>query len=397
MQHFIFLILICLNFLLMACERQMKFVETSVAPSLAEESANNVLPSHNQAIQVLKPALAIRGGACISCHATVASNIITDFGYNGDDKGLNYFGGMGLKDDVYGDVQATGLTSWQSLSLTESIFKVIVPKTSTFTSKSLLSANSLKDYFKQISPSLTIDEVSSVFIGAPTASRLQNLFQTKGSSKYLSDSGEILNGLTLESNSYYKIAGDMNCDGDLFIDKPLFIKDLQLKTIKGCRIYATKSVFIQGAVNYVGSLSSQNLQISSSRAIVMGVGLSQLRDRMSRGSEFFTRTTSSENGNTLSEQVQSQNNKIIHEAGLIQELKDATLYPADGSRKTVFKRLLLNAPQIHSRYLGDFDGIIIAEFALMSLGQFHYKFDPVFSNVPVLPMLQPFDYLKVGE
>jgi hypothetical protein len=118
---------------------------------------------------------------------------------------------------------------------------------------------------------------------------------------------------------------------------------------------------------------------------------------MNRGSGFFTRTTRSENGNALSEQVQSQNDKIINEAGLIQGLKDATDYPVDASRKVVFKRILLNAPQIHSRYLGDFDGVIIAEMALMSLGQFHYKFDPVFSSAPVLPMLQPSDYLNVEE
>jgi len=64
-------------------------------------------------------------------------------------------------------------------------------------------------------------------------------------------------------------------------------------------------------------------------------------------------------------------------------------------RNIGFDRLLLNAPQVQSRYRGNFSGVIIAEFAMMSLGQFVYAFDDVFSQVPILPKLKASDYLDV--
>ena len=65
------------------------------------------------------------------------------------------------------------------------------------------------------------------------------------------------------------------------------------------------------------------------------------------------------------------------------------------SREEHFDRLLLNAPRIDSRYTGQFNGVIIAETVLMSLSRFSFSFDPVFSRVPVLPLLLPSDYLIV--
>ena len=64
-------------------------------------------------------------------------------------------------------------------------------------------------------------------------------------------------------------------------------------------------------------------------------------------------------------------------------------------REVHFERLLLNAPRIDSRYQGQFTGVVIAEVALMSLSKFSFTFDPVFSRVPVLPLLLPSDYLLV--
>ena len=47
------------------------------------------------------------------------------------------------------------------------------------------------------------------------------------------------------------------------------------------------------------------------------------------------------------------------------------------------------------RYLGQFDGVIIAELALAGLGNFNFQFDPVFPQVPILPRLQPAEQLNV--
>ncbi|WP_374029207.1 hypothetical protein [Bdellovibrio bacteriovorus] len=57
-------------------------------------------------------------------------------------------------------------------------------------------------------------------------------------------------------------------------------------------------------------------------------------------------------------------------------------------RKTVnFKRLLLNAPIIHSRYYGQFKGIVIADFFLPAVQHLEYEYDTTFDSVPVLPLV----------
>jgi hypothetical protein len=63
-----------------------------------------------------------------------------------------------------------------------------------------------------------------------------------------------------------------------------------------------------------------------------------------------------------------------------------------------FEHLLLNAPVIHSRYLGAFQGVIVAEVAIFSLGEFVFNYDDVFADpsVPILPSL-PIDVLCAGD
>jgi hypothetical protein len=83
----------------------------------------------------------------------------------------------------------------------------------------------------------------------------------------------------------------------------------------------------------------------------------------------------------------------------IPNLMDAACEPE--ARNVGYERLLLNAPLIHSRYAGGIKGSVISEFALMPLGlshnqsRFRFEFDPVFSQVDILPMLRDQDFLKV--
>ena len=84
----------------------------------------------------------------------------------------------------------------------------------------------------------------------------------------------------------------------------------------------------------------------------------------------------------------------------MQELYDkASLVPLEDSSchdtTLGFSRMLLNAPVVHSRYSGRFKGVVIAEFALFWQGKSSYEFDPVFREVPVLPVLKDSDYLVV--
>jgi hypothetical protein len=64
-------------------------------------------------------------------------------------------------------------------------------------------------------------------------------------------------------------------------------------------------------------------------------------------------------------------------------------------RVVSFERLLINTPNFNSRYQGEFKGVIIAEMALGSLGDFSFKFDDIFSRVFVLPLLNNNEILRV--
>ena len=50
---------------------------------------------------------------------------------------------------------------------------------------------------------------------------------------------------------------------------------------------------------------------------------------------------------------------------------------------------------INSRYSGKFKGLVIAEYALFWQGKTNFEFDPVFKEVPVLPVLKDSDYLRI--
>jgi hypothetical protein len=82
---------------------------------------------------------------------------------------------------------------------------------------------------------------------------------------------------------------------------------------------------------------------------------------------------------------------ICDQAQLLAELEDASCHDDAVS----FTRLLLNAPLVHSRYKGNFKGPVIAEVALFRLSKSSFEFDPVFKDVPTLPVLEDSDYLQV--
>ena len=72
---------------------------------------------------------------------------------------------------------------------------------------------------------------------------------------------------------------------------------------------------------------------------------------------------------------------------MISNLADAG---ADNSSTAAnaFSGLLLNAPEVHSRYVGNFKGAVVAEIAMFRLGEFVFTFDSLFQKVPILPALK---------
>jgi hypothetical protein len=357
-------------------------------------------------ISQYKPALAVRATGCIMCHANIASSVITDFGngdpyFFGDGAGLNAFSGS-----IYGN----HAENWGTGRVYGS---VIVPKANLNSAALGISQTTLASYLASIvappdseTAKPTITEAKTVYIGAPTESRIRALGGTFPAAHpkwhyFPSNAVGDVTGLTLRTNGYVENTGDVECEGDLVVDGVVFLNNLRLKTSNGCRIYATASVFIQGPVTYLGGSVNANLQITSSRAIVLGLGQGpltinesfpertnnslqhRLQDFWTRGG-YFTRASGT---------VQEKLNAIVNDSLTISDLVDAQLQPT--GRQVAFERLLLNAPNIQSRYKGQFDGVIIGEVVLLSLNTFQFKYDDVFSQVPILPLLRESEYLSV--
>jgi hypothetical protein len=406
-------------------------------PPFAQETAEH--NGLNPAIAEYEPALAVRTPTCIACHAKIQSSLIADFGY-----GERYFfgnraggGKFGTFDGhIYGDFFGgePNQTGWATAEIGKN---VIVPQAEfdfdlAATGSKLpreykpaLQAKSLAQYLRELerlkpAPAAIIER-KSVFIGAPDAATLEARFGiapppqraesgragdpgSDAKTKYFKtgSSSPPLGGIgPSPSSNYFTNTGEVVCDGDLLVRGTLFLKQPVITTNTGCRIYATGPVFLQGAVTYKsrnGSADQANLQLVSAKAILLGLGDkscdaafkdSPLSRRLVSGlavSTYMTRDAAK-----LSLTPSQWGEAIYAEGKKIPELEDA------GCREdnVDFSRLLLNAPQVHSRYKGNFKGLIIAEVVLFRLGKSNFAFDPVFKSVPVLPILKDSDYLAV--
>jgi hypothetical protein len=359
-------------------------------------------------ISYFKPALVVRGTGCIMCHGRFESNVVTDFGFGSS----YYFGGQTVAgfspftNHIYGD----HAENWQTAKIWG---KVITPRAPfSYSTGSGQVNTTLANYLrsKLSSPDATtaapvVEEANNVYIGAPTSARI---LQVAGAMpvehpqwKHISVPATDVTGLELAPGNQYvqnKPGEELVCAGDLIVDGVLFLNQLRLRTDnRGCRIYVTKSVFIQGPISYLGAAIHRNLQISSARAIIMGLGPSATDGGASntlsnRLRDFFTRPgyfTRDESGST-----QEKLERIVQDGSYIVDLIDASAQAPHG-RQVSFERLFLNAPNYQSRYLGQFKGVIVSEFALGSLGNFAFRFDSVFEHVSILPLLLPTEYFAV--
>jgi len=368
-------------------------------------------------ITKFKPAMAVRATGCILCHAQVKSNIITDFGYKGDGAGTDYYfgkGGAGLSatsGSIYGDHSENWLTAkiWGQVIVPETVPTKLYGTSVTKTLSEYVSAVVTAPDSKTPKPEVTA--VTKVYIAAPTQAKIRGLvtgLPTVGVGWQYLPTQTIgytnLEGFEKDSTNQWLMNSpdtDLRCDGDLVVEGQVVLKNLRLQTVRGCRIYATGMVHIQGPITYVGNPVDGNLQITSARAVMLGMGAGpvlmngsnrdnslahRFQDMWTRPG-YFTR----ESGLTTQQKL----DRLVNESYLITGLVDAALQPT--GRQVGFDRLLVNAPTIQSRYQGHFNGVIIAEVALFSLNQFDFKFDEVFSRVPVLPLIPEKEFLEVVE
>lgn len=383
-----------------------------------EQFSSSLQSPATESFRDFQPVMAVRGVGCISCHANVDSSVITDFGHQS-----SYFLGKGAQGisfksgSIYGDHDS----SWKSSKVKGS---VLVPTTG----KHLIDGKSqtLSDYLtgieaqKNLSDRALVIEKTQVYIGAPSAETLFHRFNVSSpieiKSLRNSPSSPVFSGIQLLREGYFKNSNEIICDGDVLVNGTLLLDNPVIRTSQGCRIHATGTIFLQGEIKYINistdGLDRTNLQLVSARAVSMGVGTNHCETANYPG-HYFTHA-SSYGSNPLKQRLTmwtapgyftrdaqmkgrspaQESQLILSDAAMIpQGLEDASCF--SNKRETHLERLLINAPQIHSRYRGAFRGVMIAELALASLGAFAFEFDPVFKEVPVLPVLEEADFLIV--
>jgi hypothetical protein len=412
------------------------------------------LGNTNIVLQKYQPALAVRGMECLICHAQINSSIITDFGYGDpqyfvnqnagtlfsgsgfgnsntitNDKPLtlpwygNYFGSWQLAAQVTGtivvpQVMITDQRTLDSVGASGpiSLAQLVALNTGAgfYADDPYSGEGPIDSMVTPLSGNPTVTEISQLYIGAPTVAQILGVtpnpsnmalgVQAVGATSSISGLS-VVSGTGGSYITNTASGGVIKCYGDIVVTGPLFLNNVTVTTDNnGCRLLVTQSAFVQGNVTYSNDTGTENLQISSAEAILMGFDTSTLSFRLSQwylDAQPLTRY----NGGTNTQ----KNAAILAEAAIIgaglMDATDSAACPNDnmityqanngGSISTLtqcginFQHLLLNAPNIQSRYVGQFTGVAIAEIALFAPGALNFAYDPTFNTVPILPLLPP--------
>ncbi len=427
-------------------------VEFSGAPAELSAFANPNAPGTVATINHFQPALAVRDISCLACHANIQANVVTDFGY-----GNSWFMNQNGSQTGYGDNHYLP-TTWQSIAEIQG--QVIVP-TGTVPDSSVKAATptditapmsvSISNYLTMsstidfnagwtysywgrpepknlalttfVSPPSGKSAVTSqayVYIGAPTSQEILGLVSNSNPAPWLQQIDPTMmavSGLSIvsgTSGSFITNSGKVDCSGkDVVVNGTLLLNNLQIFAESGgCRLYVNGSVFIVGPITYLNKTNTvdptNNLQITSSVSIIMGVGLdgevvnganghqssTPLNTRLLgdiRGNMVLRSAPGNDTYKTFATTIMNEGSNIgttlLVDASALGTLPTARSAAGQTRSKVDYQHLLLNAPLIHSRYLGTVTGVIVAESAEFSLGEFSFNYDPVFQSVPVLPAL----------
>lgn len=414
-------------------------------------------------MQDFRPALAVRAGDCILCHAQVRGDLISDFGYKSasDSQGQDLFFRRNKNDinnstayNTSHSVGAPNASGWLTARVDGNIYVPrvdlaalpVLPngETRLVVKSPVYSANGLPKtastfleyleniYFADKTRRKSLQE-KEIFIGAPSEAQIKRAGRLSAETplSYIKNDADHpeLSGferVTASGKDFYTNTDVMVCDGDLFVDGVVHLKNLRLKTERGCRLHTTKTVFITGPIEYVDEFALSNLQITSSRAIYMGLGMcydcypnnynvnfatSRARNTQYHTNSLRHRPDMDNYSNVILQDFLKVSNSPaniprpaagVNVAGYYAQkfaelgvtLVDSS-NPFNNTANTPFRRLLLNAPDVQSRYNGKFEGTIIAEYALWKLGQFTFQYDSVFTAVPIFPLLDLNTILRV--
>jgi len=388
-------------------QQELKPVQPN--PEVIQERESAHLES-KKSLNLLKPVLAVRGISCLLCHASITGNVLTDFA-----KGSTLFAPTSLSDPLsphaVGDIKSPyliGGAGWSSIKrLTGSL---IIPKMNIdldLKSKLLQimeqrishSALTLEPTTWPIGfdPSQKIIEKQDIVIRPPLKQDMTELLgQGSEVQIFKLSANSQVEGFSVIAQKYVINEGISFCEGDIGIRGILLLRNLKLKTTsKGCRLYVSETVFINGSLEYQGSDEEQNLQIASSKAIMMGYGPKPFGltffDTQGEDAGYFRGSNGfghkswyliPRGGDVAgAEQILED---IDHDASKVQSsLREESQY-----QSITLSHLLLTAPHVHTRYTGLLKGVLIAELALNPLKQFNFEYDPVFIGKDILPLLR---------
>lgn len=227
-------------------------------------------------------------------------------------------------------------------------------------------------------------------------------------------------GQPADAPAYVRNVGVINCYGDVVIKGNLFLSSPEFNTdSRGCRIHVTGDIifhayngynaggtFVPGRGMKVNSPGNAwGVQITSASSVNFGTGRNQLSSylrQMPDSAKNFALNIKVPVGN---ECYNSSSNEVrarvgdncdpgfiaMYEGGTT-ATSDQVAHPAglDGWNHAIidYTKLMINAPVITSRYLGRFEGSIIADYALFRLGKLSFYFDDAFLGQVPFPRLQ---------
>lgn len=245
----------------------------------------------------------MRGVSCLSCHANIQANVISDFG-NGNPYFMtqDYYQAEALQglSEISGNLVVPATTVAPSISGNSHYSSIGVTSSTSLLqfleNSEIPEANPAYDFsYWGLTPPATLapnakvqdktEEGPYVYIGAPTAEEIRDLAPNPSEAApwvqvVSATSSSTLSELGLVAMSGYYMndptSASVNCAGmDVVIDGTLLLNSATVNAGKGgCRLYVTGSVFIQGPIDYLndGSDPTQNLQITSAESVLMGIG-----------------------------------------------------------------------------------------------------------------------------
>lgn len=399
-------------------------------------------PTQQPAVKFEHAVFAVRDLGCAMCHAKVDSNIITDMMADSDGKSQHQTIESWLHMSQHEIMPGSANPNLTPAQLTPAAIqgRIIVPKakilhdgaittvtTNTPDKSRCISsvkgesdinrsmpasavAISIKETMdKCVTPyvvwgagSSKVEERDTVLIDPPTTANeitalasKKNILLTQGGITTLPSYDPTSNDANLRpmathsgfvlTNGAVKVTGAATCEGALLIDAPVYFDNVNLRTAKGCRIYATASIFIKGKLEVVNTGSSESakdvaaLMLMSPTFIGFHISVSMIDARLKHEIN-LNKTFRAGTPAAIAGKISADAAK----AGF----PEFTTDEMDGTAAAIdYRRIVATAPVVYSRMKGQFSGAIVAEHFMGKVGSLSFMFDPVLERAPFYPEL----------